>query len=588
MAHSSSPGSSAHPQAVQLEYQPALPIPKGKLCLWLFLSTEIMFFTGLIGSYIVLRFGSPDGAWPSPETVHLAEIFGAINTLVLILSSVTIVFSLEAARRNQVGLSKLFLASTLILGTLFLGVKAYEYSEKFSHGIYPRRPRPEIYERANPAYVAAVRKTLADKITEHTTKIGEYDSLAGQQKSLTAEIADLTEELDELQADAESDPEDIKAVQTDLTAARTRLAETEQKLPTVAVGIDHRRRELEVATSLQGSLVLWTERLVAMSDNPIEQQLAMESMAFLIYPLPQEKERGIVRVRNELAQLTGRQVALTAQRDATAIEETRSADAYFAIGTQVTELTEKQTALQTELDGLTTPAEPSESADEDAAPAEADNSGSERAEATQPEADAGTPSPENTARRAELEQQITDLSVEIEQAVAAQTIASTAMSAASAQQGIVMTELTAVDNRIALLDRIWPELAHREFHGLNEVNFGDTVSTVTESATTVPAEPPEADAGATSDEPHATTSAHDAAVHIHLPIRIPGGSLWASTYFLLTGFHALHVAVGLLAFVLMMPLRLTAARAGLIENLGLYWHFVDLVWIFLFPLLYLF
>ncbi len=39
---------------IKLEYQPALPIPNGKLCLWLFLSTEIMFFAGLIGTYITL------------------------------------------------------------------------------------------------------------------------------------------------------------------------------------------------------------------------------------------------------------------------------------------------------------------------------------------------------------------------------------------------------------------------------------------------------------------------------------------------------------------------------------------------------
>ena len=69
---------------------------------------------------------------------------------------------------------------------------------------------------------------------------------------------------------------------------------------------------------------------------------------------------------------------------------------------------------------------------------------------------------------------------------------------------------------------------------------------------------------------------------------IPGGNLWASSYFLLTGFHAIHVAIGLLVFVLMMPMRLNLAQAGVIENIGLYWHFVDLVWIFLFPLLYLF
>jgi cytochrome c oxidase subunit 3 len=64
--------------------------------------------------------------------------------------------------------------------------------------------------------------------------------------------------------------------------------------------------------------------------------------------------------------------------------------------------------------------------------------------------------------------------------------------------------------------------------------------------------------------------------------------MWASTYFLLTGFHAIHVLVGLIAFVLVLLYQLDASRAYIIENIGLYWHFVDLVWIFLFPLLYLF
>jgi cytochrome c oxidase subunit 3 len=75
---------------------------------------------------------------------------------------------------------------------------------------------------------------------------------------------------------------------------------------------------------------------------------------------------------------------------------------------------------------------------------------------------------------------------------------------------------------------------------------------------------------------------------LRLPIVIPGGNMWASTYFLLTGFHAIHVAVGLLVFLLMIPMTLGVAAAGVVENVGLYWHFVDLVWIFLFPLLYLF
>jgi cytochrome c oxidase subunit 3 len=73
-----------------------------------------------------------------------------------------------------------------------------------------------------------------------------------------------------------------------------------------------------------------------------------------------------------------------------------------------------------------------------------------------------------------------------------------------------------------------------------------------------------------------------------LPMMIPGGNMWASTYFLLTGFHAIHVLVGLIIFAIALLKRLDRSMAGFIENAGLYWHFVDLVWIFLFPLLYLF
>ncbi len=75
---------------------------------------------------------------------------------------------------------------------------------------------------------------------------------------------------------------------------------------------------------------------------------------------------------------------------------------------------------------------------------------------------------------------------------------------------------------------------------------------------------------------------------LHEPEVIPGGNLFASTYFLITGLHAIHVLIGIVFFSI--PLLLggsLAGWAGYIENTGLYWHFVDLVWIFLFPLIYI-
>src|ERR671913_297287 len=93
-----------------LAYQPALPIPNGKTCLWLFLSTEIMFFAGLIGTYIVLRFGAI--AWPTPHDVHLSEPIGAFNTFVLICSSVTVVLAFEASKANKASAAKLWILAT--------------------------------------------------------------------------------------------------------------------------------------------------------------------------------------------------------------------------------------------------------------------------------------------------------------------------------------------------------------------------------------------------------------------------------------------------------------------------------------------
>src|SRR5689334_5418777 len=165
--------------ASKFQYQDALPIPNGKTCLWLFLSTEIMFFAGLIGTYIVLRFGAI--AWPAPHDVHLSEPIGAFNTFVLICSSVTIVLALEAAKLNQASKAKAWIVLTLLLGSVFLGVKMYEYSQKFKHGIYPWKPHGLVYDKADVYYSAAVRTQLNDLKTDAQKEI---TALAARKKTL--------------------------------------------------------------------------------------------------------------------------------------------------------------------------------------------------------------------------------------------------------------------------------------------------------------------------------------------------------------------------------------------------------------------
>lgn len=113
-----------------------LAIPNSKLCMWLFLGTEIMFFTAFIGSYLVLRMGSP--GWPSdPKDTHILVLAGGINTFVLILSSYFVVVAHEAMIDQNFKKAWNFLFGTLLLSFVFLGIKAVEYTGKFAHDIIP-------------------------------------------------------------------------------------------------------------------------------------------------------------------------------------------------------------------------------------------------------------------------------------------------------------------------------------------------------------------------------------------------------------------------------------------------------------------
>lgn len=125
--------SHAHqPSAVKM----GLPIPHSKLGMWLFLGTEIMFFTAFIGSYIVLRLGSP--GWPtSTADTHINILLGGTNTFVLIVSSYCVVVAHEAMALRDFVKARKYLLITLTLAFVFLGIKSVEYGGKFVHDILP-------------------------------------------------------------------------------------------------------------------------------------------------------------------------------------------------------------------------------------------------------------------------------------------------------------------------------------------------------------------------------------------------------------------------------------------------------------------
>ena len=108
-------------------------VGSGKLAIWLFLASEVMFFSGLICSYIVLRYGLGD-QWPDPAS-HLNVPLTAFNTFILICSSVTMVKALSAAHRNDKPGVNVWLGCTILFGMFFLSVQAYEYNMLFNgHG----------------------------------------------------------------------------------------------------------------------------------------------------------------------------------------------------------------------------------------------------------------------------------------------------------------------------------------------------------------------------------------------------------------------------------------------------------------------
>src|SRR6478672_13779038 len=104
-----------HPPAVKM----GIPIPNSKLGMWLFLGTEIMFFTAFIGTYIVLRLGSP--GWPTDTNVtHIKIFWGGVNTFVLIFSSYVVVLAHEAMNLKQFAKVKQLLMLVMACAFVFL------------------------------------------------------------------------------------------------------------------------------------------------------------------------------------------------------------------------------------------------------------------------------------------------------------------------------------------------------------------------------------------------------------------------------------------------------------------------------------
>ncbi len=106
-----------------------------KMGMWLFLFTEVLLFGGMFLVYAAYRF-------QYSEHFHLAgleldALMGAINTIVLLTSSLTMALSIAAIQKKDIKFAKIMLAATIFLGILFMVNKYFEWTGKFDKGIFP-------------------------------------------------------------------------------------------------------------------------------------------------------------------------------------------------------------------------------------------------------------------------------------------------------------------------------------------------------------------------------------------------------------------------------------------------------------------
>jgi len=114
----------------------AQQIEASTLGMWVFLVTEIMFFGGLFAAYLVYRHAQPEGF--AEASHHLNVTWGTLNTIVLIVSSLTMALAVRSAQISAPAKTQVaWIGATMLLGATFLGIKAIEYTDKFTHHLVP-------------------------------------------------------------------------------------------------------------------------------------------------------------------------------------------------------------------------------------------------------------------------------------------------------------------------------------------------------------------------------------------------------------------------------------------------------------------
>ncbi len=152
----------AHPPHLAHHFDtPEQQFDSGKLGMWTFLATEILMFGGLFCAYAVYRYNNPDVFRYGEH--HVSTMWGAINTIILLTSSLTMAMGVRYAQLGQNSKLVAMLVLTLLGGAGFMVIKTIEYSDKWNHGYFPgflnsydRDQNPEGFQ-----------KNVVDKMGSH-------------------------------------------------------------------------------------------------------------------------------------------------------------------------------------------------------------------------------------------------------------------------------------------------------------------------------------------------------------------------------------------------------------------------------------
>jgi len=285
-----------------------VPIPNGKLGMWLFLGTEIMFFTAFIGTYIVLRLGSK--GWPdNPDVTHIRIWAGGLNTFVLITSSVFVVLAHEAMNMKNYKLATNWIIATTALAFVFLAIKSYEYYGKWDHDILPghvaESPQQAIDKLARELDRATGLAALQKEQTQLENQIILADAQPGNEersKALKKQSIDLQERLDKVGVtlSAYRDRPEVAEGEPVKPSFREKLKSGTVSVHAAEEGL-HELRDVKLP-----SQVAFREALVAAADKELKKREASGSAAA---GTPEDLDKKLAQAEEDFSTLKAEEIA---------------------------------------------------------------------------------------------------------------------------------------------------------------------------------------------------------------------------------------------------------------------------------------